>query len=130
MLTLDDNDGNINNGTPHSAEICAAFQAHGIDCPIIPTTPCAGICNNPIVFGWSSSYQSGALGTAVVCRETTQNVAGGNCGNLAGGRTLSVNGTVMNCSGKNWTSIPAKRNNGYCVTTTAGNYAWAYFTLW
>jgi hypothetical protein len=35
LLTLDDNDGNINNGTPHRTEICAGFSAHGISCPAL-----------------------------------------------------------------------------------------------
>jgi hypothetical protein len=33
FLTLDDDDGNIGNGTPHYNEICAGFGAHGIACP-------------------------------------------------------------------------------------------------
>ena len=37
FLTLDDDDGNIDNGTPHSAEICAAFGSHGLNCPTAPT---------------------------------------------------------------------------------------------
>lgn len=32
-LTLDDNDANIANGTPHYAEIASAFGAHGMDAP-------------------------------------------------------------------------------------------------
>ncbi len=32
-LTLDDDDANLNNGTPHHAEICAGFGAHNMDCP-------------------------------------------------------------------------------------------------
>jgi hypothetical protein len=32
-LTLDDDDGNIYNGTPHRDEICAGFNAHNMDCP-------------------------------------------------------------------------------------------------
>lgn len=32
-LTLDDDDANISNGTPHCEEICAAFGAHNMDCP-------------------------------------------------------------------------------------------------
>jgi hypothetical protein len=34
-LTLDDNDGNINNGTPHYQEICTGFGAHNMDCPTL-----------------------------------------------------------------------------------------------
>lgn len=33
FLTLDDDDGNLNNGTPHWDEICDGFGAHGIACP-------------------------------------------------------------------------------------------------
>lgn len=32
-LTLDDDDGNLDNGTPHYPEICAGFGAHNMDCP-------------------------------------------------------------------------------------------------
>ena len=35
FLTLDDNDGNIANGTPHRTEICNGFGAHGIPCPAL-----------------------------------------------------------------------------------------------
>ena len=34
-LTLDDNDGNIGNGTPHYAEIAAGFGAHNMDAPVL-----------------------------------------------------------------------------------------------
>ncbi|QKK07068.1 MAG: hypothetical protein HND58_02085 [Planctomycetota bacterium] len=37
VLTIDDNDGNINNGTPNYDDICAAFGKHNIDCP--PVVP-------------------------------------------------------------------------------------------
>lgn len=32
-LTVDDDDGDIYNGTPHYYEICAGFGAHNMDCP-------------------------------------------------------------------------------------------------
>jgi hypothetical protein len=131
FLSLDDDDGNLLNGTPHGAQICAAFDLHGIDCPLTTgSRPCDGLCANPVVFSWSGSYQSGALGTGQVCRETTQPVAGGNCGNMVSPRTLSVNGTVMPCNNQNWALVPPARNGGYCVTTTTGNQPWAFFTLW
>jgi hypothetical protein len=37
LLTLDDDDGNISNGTPHYAPICSGFAAHGMQCPPILT---------------------------------------------------------------------------------------------
>lgn len=33
FLMLDDDDGNINNGTPHYSEICQAFNSHNMTCP-------------------------------------------------------------------------------------------------
>ena len=33
MLTLDDTDGTLENGTPHSTQICEAFEKHGMSCP-------------------------------------------------------------------------------------------------
>lgn len=33
VLTVDDDDADISNGTPHGAEICAGFAAHSIMCP-------------------------------------------------------------------------------------------------
>jgi len=35
FLTLDDDDGDIDNGTPHYDEICAGFGGHNMDCPEI-----------------------------------------------------------------------------------------------
>ena len=35
LLTLDDDDDNIDNGTPHYAQICSGFAAHGMQCPPI-----------------------------------------------------------------------------------------------
>jgi len=35
VLTVDDDDGNLDNGTPHYAEICTAFGNHSIDCPAL-----------------------------------------------------------------------------------------------
>jgi hypothetical protein len=35
FLTLDDDDENIDNGTPHYDEICTGFNAHNMDCPAL-----------------------------------------------------------------------------------------------
>lgn len=95
-----------------------------------PARPCTGLCSNPTVFSINGSYQSGPLGTGAVCRETTSPVHGGNCGNFVTPRALRVNGTLETCNNQNWASVPAPRNGGYCVQTTAGDYSWAFFTLW
>jgi len=96
----------------------------------VPAGPCDGLCTNPVNFGINGSYQSGQLGTGAICRQTTAVVHGGNCGNFASPRTLRVNGVVEPCNNLNWASIPAPRNGGYCVQTTAGNFSYAYFTAW
>jgi subtilisin family serine protease len=101
-----------------------------VDCAAAPSNPCANFCTNPQQISWSGSYQSGSLGTGTVCRETTQPVVGGNCGNLTSGRQLTVNGVTMPCNAQNWPSVPAAVNGGYCVQATAGNQPWAFFTLW
>jgi hypothetical protein len=73
------------------------------------------------------NFQSNNLGTAARCFETTANLSGGNCSNMTG-RTLTINaGTAQNCGG--WT-LPAKRNNGYCIQVTAGGVDWASFATW
>ena len=93
------------------------------------TTPCSGLCTNPVIFT-SNNYNSGNLGTGAVCYQTSASLNGGVCGNMASGRKLTVNGVQMSCT-SNWpTPLPAKRNGGYCVQTTAGNFAYAYFSTW
>ena len=91
-------------------------------------TPCSGYCTNPVTF--NGALQSGNLGTNATCHQTTANINGGNCGNFVSPRALFVNGKQMTCNNGNWPSLPAKVNGGYCVYTTAGNQAWAYFTTW
>lgn len=92
--------------------------------------PCAGLCANPVNFTINGSYQANNIGTGAVCYQTTSVLHGGNCGNFASGRTLSVNGSQRTCNGANWSSVPSARNGGYCIQTTSGNYSWAYFTTW
>ena len=91
------------------------------------TDPCAGLCSTPTTFA-GPRFSSGNLGTGAVCYATTAALTGGVCGNLASGRRLTVNGSSMSTSG-NW-ALPAKRNGGYCIQTTPGNYSWAYFVTW
>jgi hypothetical protein len=89
------------------------------------STPCAGLCTNPVVFT-TQYYQSGNLGTGATCHETTANLSSGNCSNIST-RTLTVNGATMSCNG--W-SLPAKRNGGYCVQVTAGQPSYTSFATW
>lgn len=97
---------------------------------IAVSTPCAGLCSNPTKFTINKTYQSGDLGTNAVCRETTSVVNGGTCGNFLSPRVLKVNGTTEACDWNNWTSVPAKRNGGYCIQATSGKYSYAAFTVW
>jgi len=99
----------------------------GGSCPACSgTSPCSGLCTNPIVFT-SANFNSGNLGTGATCHQTVANIAGGNCGNFDVGRTFRINNTVVSCTGGNWSSVPPKVNGGYCFQATAGNFAWAYF---
>jgi hypothetical protein len=53
-LAADDDDGNINNGTPHMSAIRAAFDRHGIACvsPTVTDSGCAGTPTGaPVVVG-------------------------------------------------------------------------------
>lgn len=93
------------------------------------TDPCAAFCSNPVVFS-TNNYQSGDLGTGASCHATTVSLNGGVCGNLVASRKLFVNGVEMPCTWAPWPSLPAPVNGGYCIHTTAGDYAWAAFATW
>jgi len=45
VLTVDDLDGNLANGTPNYSRICPAFAAHNIQCPAITQNPCYANCD-------------------------------------------------------------------------------------
>jgi hypothetical protein len=92
------------------------------------STPCADLCA-PATSFTGPSFSSGNLGTTAVCRETTANLSGANCGNFANGRTFRVNNELRTCTGGNIT-LPPRRNGGYCFQASAGDFAWAYFTTW
>jgi FtsP/CotA-like multicopper oxidase with cupredoxin domain len=96
-------------------------------------SPCSGLCSNPVAFSVpdGQSFQSGALGTAATCHETTSEILSGTCSSFAGGRQLTVNGVAMPCNSGNWTyPLPTQRNHGYCIQTNAGNHPWAAFSTW
>jgi len=131
-------DGNLSNGCevnintdPNNCGNCGTTCTYGCTngrC----NTPCSAYCSNPTSFSMASStnYNSPNLGTGAACYETitSYTLKGGNCNNFASGRNLYVNGTQMNCA--NWGTPPAPVNGGYCVYTTAGDYAWAVFATW
>ena len=87
------------------------------------------MCSSPTKFS-SAGYSSGNLGAGARCFETSAALRGGVCGNFSSSRKLSVNGASVACNGGNWPSLPAKRNGGYCVQASPGDYPWAYFVTW
>lgn len=89
-----------------------------------PLGPCTGLCDRPMVVG--VPFNSGNLGTAASCYETTAPVAEIVCGNFTAPRTLSVNGQVMDCGGSGMPA-PAAVNGGFCFVVSAGQQSFAYF---
>jgi hypothetical protein len=87
-------------------------------------SPCSGLCSNPVSFQVpdGTTFQSGNLGTAEVCYETTSEIVTGECN--VGGRNLTVNGRAMTCNGQDWpVPLPTQRHHGYCIRATAGTPA-------
>jgi hypothetical protein len=115
-------------GNACTSDVCSAGLCTHPSSGSCSTNPCSAFCQNAVTF--SGSFQSGNLGTGATCHETKGNINGGNCGNFATGRSLTVNGQTMPCNNGNWSTLPPKVNGGYCVQTTAGNYPWAYFVTW
>jgi hypothetical protein len=95
----------------------------------VPLTPCDQLCAAPKSFSVPPSYQSGSIGTAAACYETTSPLQGGNCTN-SGSRSFTVNGTSMSCTNGNWSKLPPKRAGGYCVQVAAGTPSWTAFAAW
>jgi FtsP/CotA-like multicopper oxidase with cupredoxin domain len=95
--------------------------------------PCSGLCANPTTFTVpdGTEYQSGQLGGAAGCYETSSQLAGGTCSKFQT-RELTVNGKRMPCaaSGHFSTPLPTERNHGYCIQTSAGGPANASFTAY
>lgn len=90
------------------------------------TGPCAGLCRDPV--GISLPHASMSLGSDATCQEGKGSIDGGNCGNFVAPRTFKVNGVTEPCDTTNWTTIPPRRNGGYCFQASAGSHSFAYFT--
>ncbi len=89
FLTLDDDDANLENGTPHWSQICAGFGAHNMDCPAMI----------PILF----SYPDGKPDVMEPDQEKTFRVVAG-----PGGDT-PVSGTGVfyySLNGGSWQNVP------------------------
>ncbi len=104
MRAVDDDDGNLSNGTPHSAALFAAFNRHGIACTTdagastsfagctAPATPALSVTagNNSASLSWTAS------GSAVY--DVFRNELGCNAGFtkiVSGGSATSLNDTVL-----------------------------------
>lgn len=81
-LTLDDNDTDIGNGTPHRKEICAGFAAHGLECPALTAGitvsstgvfTSSGMAGGPFVPA-SNTYNLASLGPADIDFTVTADV--------------------------------------------------------
>ena len=121
-------DGQAGNETTCLNEIepCLSY------CQPQQATPCSGLCNNPVRFSVAnhSSFSSGNLGTGAACFETTSTLLQGESSSFAAPRSLTVNGRTEPLNG-NWNyPLPPQRNGGYCIQTTAGDFAWAAFSAW
>lgn len=90
--------------------------------------PCAGLCANPTVFS-AQNYNSGNLGEAATCHQTTTAFSIVACGNFVLPRGLTINGTTqIMCSGQ-FAALPPPRNGGFCLQTNAGRESYAYFVV-
>jgi Ricin-type beta-trefoil lectin domain len=85
------------------------------------TNPCASYCTNPVNMS-AQSFQSGNVGTAAACYQTTFPLAGFQSSNMTG-RTFTINGQTTS-------TLPAKVNGGYCFVASAGGYSYASFSTW
>ncbi len=54
LIMIDDDDGDLSDGTPHATEIIAAFAAHGFDVPLFPVSDldCV-VMENQVTLSWA-----------------------------------------------------------------------------
>jgi hypothetical protein len=92
-------------------------------CEPIHADPCSGLCNDPvqITVPDGTQFQSGPLGSAATCHETTSQLFTVACDDFFSGRKLTINGRETKCDGDFQYPLPPQRNHGYCIQTTAGN---------
>ncbi len=112
---------------------CLGEEAEGLMgclsvCEPVHAGPCSGLCNGPVEFSVpdGTTFQSGSLGSAATCHETTAELLTGSCSGFASGRKLTVNGREMPCNGGWPYPLPPQRNHGYCIQTTAGSSSAAF----
>ncbi|MCW5775445.1 MAG: hypothetical protein KIS87_03230 [Phycisphaeraceae bacterium] len=70
-LTVDDDDGDLGNGSPHYSEICAAFNAHSISCPALPAISISFPGGRPMEFDALSPGQAESFAVRMVAGTTS-----------------------------------------------------------
>jgi hypothetical protein len=68
------------------------------------------------------------LGTGATCDEVVGSVGHVVCGNFVAPRTMTVNGTAIDCVAGGTFTLPTPQNGGFCFVASAGQYPYAYFT--
>jgi hypothetical protein len=81
-------------------------------------------CSNPIEMTDGAAMEFGT--TNAVCIRVTEQVDGWGCSNMTG-RTVSVNGTAVTCGQM---PLPARQQNAYYFSFTAGMYTYAALYYW
>jgi spore coat protein A, manganese oxidase len=99
-------------------------------CVTTHATPCSGLCENPIAFTVPDgvTFQSGSLGGAATCHETTSELASGASSGFVAPRQLTVNGVAMPLNASWPATLPNQRHHGYCIQTTPGGLPTASFS--
>ncbi|MBN1611855.1 MAG: DUF4215 domain-containing protein, partial [Polyangiaceae bacterium] len=95
----------------------------------LANSPCARFCSGYPVVTIDVPFESASIGTAAVCYETSDPIAGGTCGNFLAGRTLQINDTLVTCNWQNWTP-PASQYGGYCLEVSSGSVSYSGISLW
>ncbi|MEW6251856.1 MAG: hypothetical protein AB1716_14515 [Planctomycetota bacterium] len=126
FLTVDDDDGNIYNGTPHLNQICAGFGAHNMTCPpigmeVTPQTGYEASGNLGGPFGPPGAYTLRNRGTSAFNYQVTGSqpwlTIEPASGSLAGGASTNV--TVSINSAAN--SLPGGVHTGTLNFTNTTN---------
>jgi len=106
LLALDDDDGQIGNGTPHRTQICAGAAAHGIACPVLDTemsvSPSAGASAfaspggpaTPASFNYAIHNLSGTPFDYAVTHTAPWITLGNDAGTVSGGTSVAVTVTI------------------------------------
>lgn len=106
LLTLDDDDGQIGNGTPHRPQICAGAASHGIACPVLdsemsisPSTGSAafgapGGAATPSSFNYTLHNLSGVPVNYAVTNSAAWITLGNNTGTVPGGASAIITATI------------------------------------